>query len=119
MSSEELAKELTFLEMASDMLKGRKSAVEAEATARIKRSEMIPGWHMQQGGGQRRFNVDPLTVALKTGVKPYDMKMITPLELERRGADADIIKTLTETPRTAPRLKKVAPGHYANLFKQR
>lgn len=119
MTVEELAKELDFLEMASDMLKGRKSAVEAEAAARMKRAETIPGWHMEQRAGQRRFTVPAATVRALTGLDPEVPKMVTPAELERMGASDAVVARITETPRTAPRLKKVAPGYYANLFKQR
>ena len=41
MSAEELAEELAFLEMAQEMLKGRVTAVEAEAKARMSKGETI------------------------------------------------------------------------------
>lgn len=119
MTAEEMAEELTFLEIASDMLKGRKSAVEAEATARMKRAETIPGWHMEQRAGHRRFRVSAATVKALTGIDPEVPKMVTPAELERMGANETVVARLSETPRTAPRLKKVPPGYYANLFKRR
>lgn len=119
MTPQELANELRFLRGAERMLKGRRDAVEAEAKARMSRAEHIPGWHMEQGAGQRRFTADARTVWALTGVKPTYEKMVTPLELERRGARPEIVAKLTETPRTSPRLKEVPEGHFANLFKRK
>lgn len=119
MSAQELAEELDFLSRAEDMLKGRKSAIEAEAAARIKKSETIPGWHMQQRAGQRRFTASAATIKALTGLDPERPKMVTPAELERMGASEKVVARLSETPRTAPQLKKVPQGYYANLFKRR
>lgn len=119
MTAVELAEELSFLEMAENMLKGRTTAIEAEVKARMARAEHIPGWHMEQGAGQRRFKYPADVVRALTGVDPEVPKMVTPAELERMGASPLVVTRLTETPRTAPRIKRVAPGHFANLFKQK
>lgn len=119
MTAKELAEELSFLEMAEAMLQGRINAVHTEAEARIKRAETIPGWHMESRAGQRRFKVPAATIRALTGINPEVPKMVTPAELERMGASPTIVARLSETPRTAPRLKKLAPGYFANIFKQR
>lgn len=106
MTSDEMSRELDFLDVAGAMLKGRRDAVEAEAEARIQRGEVIPGWTTERGQGKRRWKFDTTTVKLLTGVDPSDDKMVTPAELERRGASKEIVKMLTETPRTAPKLMK-------------
>jgi hypothetical protein len=119
MTATEMAEELTFLSMAQNMLDGRINAVETEAKARMAKGETIPGWHMQQGAGQRRFKVGADVIRVLTGKNPEVPKMVTPAEFERMGASPTVVARLTETPRTAPRLKKIAPGYFANMFKQR
>jgi hypothetical protein len=51
-----------------------------------------------------------------TGVDAAEHKIVTPAELERRGADVDLVKVLTETPSTAPKLRKLAPHEVASRF---
>lgn len=117
MTAQEMVEELEFLRIAGDMLKGRTSAVHAEAEARIHKGEHLPGWHMEQRAGQRRFKVPADVVRAMTGINPEVAKMITPAELERLGADPAAVAHMTETPRTKPALRKIAPGYFKNLFK--
>jgi hypothetical protein len=119
MSATELAEELRFLAEADDMLKGRIRALHAEAKARIERAEHIPGWHMEQGVGHRRFKVSAAAIRAMTGINPEVPKMVTPSELERMGANPAIVARMVETPRLAPQLKPVRPNYFNNLFKQR
>lgn len=116
MSEIEMAAELAFIERAEAMLKGRKSAVTAEAEARIKHGQMIPGWSLQSNAGQRRFTQPREIIYLLTGIDPRSDKMVTPLELERRGASVDTVAKLTETPRTKPTLKPVGKQHFIDMF---
>lgn len=119
MTALEMAEELAFLAEADDMLQGRIKALHAEAKARMGRGEHIPGWHMEQGAGQRRFIKSAAIIRAMTGINPEVPKMVTPSELERMGANPAIVKRLTETPRTAPRLAPVRANHFKNLFKGR
>lgn len=116
MTAEEMAKELMFLASFEKMLAGRKKAVEAEAEARIKRAEHIPGWHLEERRGNRRFKVPASVVKALTGIEPTVPKMVTPAELTRMGAPATIVAALSETPRIAPGLKPVGADYYVNLF---
>lgn len=116
MSQDELAQELAFLELAEDMLKARRTAVNAEAEARLKRGQHIPGWHLGERRGQRRFKVDAASVKALTGIDPMTEKMVTPAELERKGASPTMLKAITEVPIIAPKLERIPPGFYNNLF---
>ena len=117
MTPVEIAQELEFLDVAERMFKSRKEAVRAEATARMDRGERIPGWIKQQGYGRRKWVADPVTVRMVTGIDPTaPTTMVSPAELERRGADKAVVAKLTETPRTAAQLKPVPEGYYAALF---
>jgi hypothetical protein len=116
MTPDELRKELEFLEIAEAMLKSRKDAVHAEASARSDTGEQVPGWMIQRGYGQRRWTVGKETVKMVTGIDPSSDKMITPAQLEAKGADPELVKAMTETPRTAAKWKPVPQGYYAAAF---
>lgn len=116
MTTAEMAVELEFLDTAEDIFKARRDAVRFEAEERIRRGDTIPGWMIEQGRGQRRWTVDPATVYLLTGIDPSADKMVTPLELERRGADPEIVAKLTETPFTKAKLTKMPAGYIAAKF---
>lgn len=119
MTVAEMSQELTFLEMVEKMLSGRKRAVEAEAEARIRNAEHIPGWHLEDRRGNRRLKFDRMTVKLLTGVDPVQPKMVTPAELERMGVNPKLVETLSEMPRIQPKLKRVGRDYYRNLFSQK
>lgn len=119
MSAAEMAEELSFLELAEAMFKGRRDAVHAEAMARMERGENIPGWHRESGYGQRKWTMNAATVKMLTGVDPTAGKMVTPAELERMGADPEIVAHLTVTPRTKAKLQPIPEGYYAKQFNAR
>lgn len=116
LTAAEMAEELAFLELAEAMFKGRRDAITAEAEARLIRGEHIPGWHIEQGYGQRRWKFDAKTIHMLTGVDPTAGKMVTPAELERQGADPKLLASLTETPRTKAKLKAMPEGYLAAKF---
>ena len=101
------------------MLEGRETAVYAEAEARVSKGAHIPGWHMEERRGARRFKVGAEVIKALTGIDATDVKLVTPAELERRGAPPGIVAKLSEIPRIKPALKPIPPGFYANMFKQR
>lgn len=117
MTGPELARELDFLDFAERVFKGRRAAVHAEAEARIKRGEHVPGWMRESGYGTRRWKVDAVTIEAITGVDPVDRsKMITPAEMERRKVDPDLVNALSEKPRTKATIKKIPDGYFAAAF---
>ncbi len=118
MSTPELAEELAFLERAEDLLKARSTAVKAEAEARIKRAEHIPGWHLEERRGNRRWKVGAAVIKAITGIDPTVAKMVTPAEVERLGAAPAAVQLLTESPLIAPMLKRVPPGYYKAMFER-
>lgn len=116
MTAAEMATELDFLELAEAMFKGRRDAVHAEAEARLARGEHIAGWHIEQGYGQRRWTTSASVVHMLTGIDPKAGKMVTPAELERLGADPDVVSRLTDVPRTKAKLKPMPEGYLAKKF---
>lgn len=117
MTPSEMADELSFLDTAEAMFKGRRDAVHAEAEARVKRGERIPGWMRESGYGHRKWKVSANTIEAVTGKNPRDTsKLLSPAELERLGANPQVIASLTETPRTKAKLKPVSAGYVAARF---
>ena len=116
LSPQELANQLSFIEIAEDILKGLKRAAHAEANARMTSGKPVPGWGLRRGVGRRRFKVSGDMVKLFTGIDPSSDTLCTPKELERRGADIDVLKTITETPETKAKLVRVTTADVAKLF---
>lgn len=116
MTDEEISTELKFIELAENMLSGRKNAVKADAKARIKAGRVIPDWSLESGKGHRKWSRDAATVHAMTGIDPSSDKMVTPAELIRRGADKKMVAALVETPDTAPKLKRYSSRVVAKNF---
>tara|TARA_Y100000310_G_scaffold211266_1_gene212030 strand:+ start:10768 stop:11877 length:1110 start_codon:yes stop_codon:yes gene_type:complete len=120
LTSEQVAAELDFIDELEKMVKARRSAVHAEATARMKRSEHIPGYGFEEKFGNKKFTADGLAILARTGVDPYEArKLCTPAELIRRGADPEIVEGMTTRPRIPPKLVKFDPDHFKRLFAQK
>lgn len=115
MTAAELTNELNFLDTAYDLIKARKSAVEAEALQRI-RTEHIAGWTVETGKGNRVLKFDAETVKVMTGVDPTDPKLCTPAELERRGVPPEMVNALSRRPDTVSKLKRMNGNYLKKLF---
>ncbi len=119
MTDKEMAQELKFLLVMEDMITGRRRALTTEAEERVKRGGHIPGWHMEERRGNRRFKYPPAVVKALTGIDPVTEKPMTPAELEKAGVSPKIVATLSEMPRIESKLKPIPEGFYSNLFSQR
>jgi hypothetical protein len=112
-----LGAQLTFAQKALKLVKAYESGVDAEVTGRMRRGEHIPGHMFDRGLKDREFNV-PLSVIMeKTGITPFKLVPKSPAEMEREGADPEIINSLTHRPPAAPRLVPASPKTFAKLFK--
>lgn len=119
MDAEQLSIELKFLDSAEKILKARKNAVRTEATARIKRSEHIPGWHLEHQLGDRKLKVSGEVVKAITGKNPYKGDLITPAALERAGVPSSVVNALSTRPHRPPTLKPISSNYFTNLFKMK
>jgi hypothetical protein len=116
MTAAELSRELDFLDEAEATVKARKKAVVAEAEQRA-RKENIPGYRLEPGKGQRRFNVPGPVIQAMTGVNPYtEPGLCTPAELIRRGASKDAAHALSIVPNTGMKLVKFGADDIAAAF---
>jgi len=122
MTPAELAQELDFLEAAASILKGRARSIEAEATARIGRGEVVPGWGLDRKRGNRSWTVGAEAVHALTGIDPVDRKkMVTPAALERAAGDRKkevkaIVASITRTPEGEPTLTRRKADHFTKQF---
>ena len=115
MTPSELGQELDFIDRAEKTINARFRAIKTEAEARMKR-ESIPGWTMRPKKGNRVFTQPALTLHLMTGVDPTVKELCTPAELERRGADKEVVKKLTKQPTTSMKLTRITSEQISDVF---
>lgn len=98
LSNEELSKHLDILNAAKDRLKGILDSYEDMTKRRIRAGQKIPNRALEMEQTNRQFidMATPVFIQSMTGVDPCDKpKMVTPAELERRGANKDFVKAIT------------------------
>ncbi len=118
-NGQQLADELTMLNRMEKLFKARKAAVEAEAEQRIKSQQFVPGWSMVERFGKSAWTVSPEIVQGLTGLDPYaEQKPATPAEMVRRGANKDMIATMTKTPVVGRKLSPIDSDQIADMFKE-
>lgn len=115
MTPQELSRELDFMNECKKTINARFKAIEAEAEARAKR-ESIPGWGLVPKKGNRVFTTSGATVQLLTGIDPWEKKLCTPAELERRGATKDQLESITKHPVTSHKLTRITGDDIASMF---
>lgn len=116
-TGDEMSAELDFLDLLSSVLQGRANALRAEAEARIRKGEFVRNWYMRPRKGNRVFKVHPVVVHALTGVDPRNTEAtVTPAELERRGANVDIVASLTFQPDIPPQLAKLSEKAVRKAF---
>jgi hypothetical protein len=90
-----LAAELTILDNAATLLEARRTGLQAQATAMIRRGERVPGFALEAAAGRLKWKVPPEEVAqfadlLGVNVrKPLDI--LTPTQAIAAGLDAAVI----------------------------
>lgn len=109
MTADELSEYWRFLDDATSMLKAAKSAAESEITTRMQRGEHMPGLMMKPRTGNRVWTVDAATIRLFTGIDPSNGSLVSPAELERRGAHPDFVNAMTTSPSLRPALDRMPP----------
>jgi len=114
----ELSRELDFISRAEKLITSRKKALETEAIARMKSSQDIPTYGFEERYGNRVFTKPADIIKAVTGRDPASGKLCTPAELIRRGANKNTVYNMSQTPRIAPKLKKLSVDHYSKLFEK-
>lgn len=116
MNGAEIAAELDFLALLAKMLDARKTAVESEGETRIRSGEHIPGYHVEERKGDRRFAWSPSAIEAFTGVKAVKEVPITPAALEREGVPPDLVNALAVRPTIGYKLKRLPANAFRKAF---
>lgn len=115
----ELSDELDMLKHKMlPLIKSRIESVSAEIEHRLSQQQFVPGWSIMPKKGRRQFTIDAESIKTITGVDPYDQKVVTPAELERRGASKEVVKSITKTPLVGSELTKSNTKKIATLFNE-
>ena len=114
----DLMDDLADLRRIHSMIKTRIAATEADMLTRIEGGEHIPGWYVGTKSGNRRFRVDPATVEMLTGVPASKTVPLSPSELEREGANKQLVNGLTYRPEGKSGLVEWSAKRVANMFKR-
>lgn len=108
-----LGRELAILADAEAMLRERRDALEAEASARIDAGAFVPGWGLEATTGRTVFR-DPAQVevlAALYGLDPTQRELVSPAEMRRRfkaaGLDPSILGAYTHRPPGAAKLVRL------------
>lgn len=118
-TADELAKDLNVLEYAESLIKTARASLETEAISRMGKGEHIAGWHVKERYGNRRFRYDPAVIQGLTGVSAFEKpKAVTPAELERRGANVDVVALLTDTPSIGRSLQSMPENYIRKAFEK-
>lgn len=113
-----LGDELKFLDEAFDLIKARRSGVKAEVEGRMKRNEYIPQWMWDIQLRDREFTVSPEEVQRRTGIEAYKQVAKSPAEMEKEGANLEIIDELTTRRPAGPKLVPATRAAIARCFKK-
>jgi hypothetical protein len=97
----------------------RLSGLRAEAEARIRAGEWLPGWYVSSKEGRREFAVAAAAADLMLGVPTTKTVRRTPAEVERDGADKTVVARITRRPDAGPALTRLMETEARRLFKNR
>lgn len=115
----ELTAELDFLTAAAAAVEARKSAVEAEAEARLRDGGFVPWYHIGPSAGARRvWKAGADAIRLLTGFEPVRQVIKSPAELEKEGAPKDVVKMISKPGETANKLQRLTPKAVAKMFRR-
>lgn len=100
--------ELRLLRRAETLIKARKSGLEEQAAAMIKRGDVVPFSALIQGKGRERWAVPPAEVfalgdMFSVGLRK-EPEPITPKQAREAGVPAELVDAYAETPRTGLKL---------------
>ena len=111
-----LAYELDELKRASLAIKTRLDAYEELAASRVRKGDQVPNYVLETSYSNRQFkpgiDVAMASMLLRCNAAA-PAKLATPAELERRGADKDMLAHITHRPSTGTKLVRVDADKYA------
>ena len=118
MSADDLANVNDFIDEHEAIVKGFRTALDAETEQRIKSGENIRGRKMETRLGNRKFTSSAAWIEAMTGIKPLKEVLMSPAELEAAGANKIMVKQLSTRPSIGAKIKKVSDADFARVFGQ-
>ena len=99
-SNEAMSQTVTDLRRAQQLLKEKIDVIEQQAVDRINDGSFVPGYSVQATQGNYTWNdgIDAAMIQAITGVDPNEVSLMTPAKLKKLGANADVVKAITNRP---------------------
>lgn len=116
-SAAELADALRFYRWASATIQAAAKSAEAEAEARVRAGENLPGWGVAPRLGQSRVAVPPDVVRALTGVSGVKEVPMNIDDLRKAGLTDDQLSVITERPNIGYKLTELDPAALLRQFK--
>jgi hypothetical protein len=117
LTDEEMSAELDAIHVMKRLLKARETALLPDAESRLKKgNRFIRGYFMKPRQGNRVFDKSPELIKAVTGFDPTDKQMVTPAELERRGAHPDAVAVVSKRPHLSSKLDRLPENHFRKNF---
>lgn len=121
MSNAAMRKEYQALVRAEKMIKARREGIEQNIKTKLERGGVVPGFYIAHRKGRATWKDDAIEhgvidVANAMGVNIEKAGMITPLQAEKAGLPADVIKLYSHSPGGAAELVADDGTTAANIF---
>lgn len=118
MTAQEIAERLKFMREAKKIIDAAASAVETEALARHKSGDPIPGWHLKERMGHRKFTKSREEIHILTGIDPVKEVDMTPADLANRKISDKTMDFIARRPTIGHKLMPIDPREIAKQFKR-
>jgi hypothetical protein len=107
-SPEALSRCVTDLRRAKQLIEETLNVVEEQAINAISDGTYVPGYGVSPSLGNYTWTkgLDAETIHAATGIDPRSDKLITPAQLKKKGANADVVKAMTHRPNLGFKLTK-------------
>ena len=112
----EMAQALHFYRWAIETIQAGAKATEAEATARARRGETLPGWGIVEKRGQTRVTASPTAIRALTGMSGTKETPMNVGELRAAGLTDEQLAVITERPVTGHKLTPLDPDALIRQF---
>jgi hypothetical protein len=120
LDADALSLEKRILDHAAELIKARRTGIDAQIEAMIKGGGMVPGWALESGQSRQRWTVSPADVFALGDLLGVDLRKpeepITPKQAIKAGIDGAVISAYSEIPSTALRLVEINGAATAAIF---
>lgn len=118
MTMAEVSERLTFLDEAKRVIDAATSAIQTEAETRVKAGERLPGYHMNERHGHRKFTVGADAIRALTGICPTKEVLMSPADLKKAGATDKQLGVITHRPMIGHKLKRLNQRDLERQFRR-